>query len=215
MAPKVGSGVVASFEGCAPIQGATALLSPATDACESPVESVWKPKVNSGARQAAQVFDQHAFLAKVQRTLGQASLSRGAWAMDDVSKPRGKVLTASEANAVAARISADPSFPSGYLIAGCESRAHLVCDRLRQEGIATAKVFVSSSALDDTGPSFRAAGPLMGGEWSEHVAALVYVRDAQSGAVDLRVIDPGFSNTPLKVTEWLARLETVPPSAST
>ena len=147
-------------------------------------------------------FDQTAFLYDLAHALGETSVVRAPWAIDDISQPQGRILTAKQAQQLADRLSADRKIPFKYLKDGCTARAHIVCDALHKEGIAGAKIFADSSS-DDRGPSFRAHGELMAADWPWHVAPLIYVQDGKTGKVGVRIIDLGLSHKPLSVAEWL------------
>ncbi len=145
-------------------------------------------------------FDQAAFLHDLAQTLGETDVTRAPWAMDDISQPQGRVLTAGQAQQLADRIRGNREIPFNYLKDGCADRAHLVCSILRKEGIAGAKIFADSSSGSG---AFRAHGELMVGDWPWHVAPLIYVRDEVTGKVYVRVLDLSLSRKPLPVAEWL------------
>ena len=145
-------------------------------------------------------FDQPAFLQELAHALGETNVARAPWAMDDISRPQGKVLTAGEAQQLADRLRAGGEIPFNYIKDGCAARAHLVCGILRKEGVAGAKIFADSSSGSG---AFRAHGELMVGDWPWHVAPLIYVREERTGKVDVRVLDLGLSRKPLPVAEWL------------
>jgi hypothetical protein len=149
---------------------------------------------------AGERLDEATLLSELARALGQKSVVRASWAEDDISKPAGRVLTACQAQEVVDRLRARRDIPFGYIKEDCEARAHVICEALREQGIACAKVFVSSEGRN-AGFLFR--GESMTAAWGAHVAALVFVRDDKTGNIGVRVLDPSLSARPLAVQDWI------------
>jgi hypothetical protein len=170
---------------------ATALLRAAQDGARAMANQSGAPP----ATPLSNAFDEAAFLDDLARALGETNVVRAPWAMDDISQPQGMILTAAQAQELADRLRADRKFPFNYIYNGCEARAHVVCDVLHKQGIASAKIFADGI--------FLAHGEAMYAGWGVHVAPLIYVRDEATGKVGVRVLDLSLAHKPLQVAEWI------------
>lgn len=83
--------------------------------------------------------------------------------------------------------------PFGYTEDGCFARAHVVANRLKDQGYRTGKIWIAGRLTDPSNPSTQ---------WSYHVATVLYVN--QGGRSEPRVIDPSPTNKKLlTVDEWV------------
>lgn len=113
--------------------------------------------------------------------------------------PNGRIASLAEVDAVAKAAHADRRLHRSYLKTGCYARAQNICERLREQGVATAKMFV-----------YPQEGMLMGSEyltpkgteesWTYHVAAVAFVREGDE--VQIRIVDPTFSDASMTIEEW-------------
>ena len=91
-------------------------------------------------------FDQTAFLYDLAHALGETSVVRAPWAIDDISQPQGRILTAKQAQQLADRLSADRKIPfkaEGFLMSfslpNFYFHATTAYDILRQKGVPLGK----------------------------------------------------------------------------
>ncbi|MEQ8279216.1 MAG: protein-glutamine glutaminase family protein [Deltaproteobacteria bacterium] len=115
------------------------------------------------------------------------------------TEPNGRIATRAEVDAVAKAAHADRRLHRSYLKTGCYARAQNICERLREQGVATAKMFV-----------YPQEGMLMGSEyltpkgseesWTYHVASVAFVREGDE--VQIRIVDPTFSDASMTLEEW-------------
>jgi hypothetical protein len=93
------------------------------------------------------------------------------------------------------------SVPFKYIPDGCYARAHMMIDRMQQDGFASSKIFAigNLSAKNDVFPQ--------GVSWWYHVAPLVEVND--NGTKRLVVVDPAVNpNNPImSPEEWVAAID--------
>lgn len=146
----------------------------------------------------------------ISQTIGSTPYLRGvAPALEqDVG---GRLAQYGELESIAKAAHEDARLANGYLATGCYARAQLVANRLRMEGINHAKMFVNPVPGIFVGseclyPKGGREGEVPEGQevyWGYHVAATAFARDPTSGQVNLYILDPGFSDKPLRVAEWL------------
>ncbi|MEW6280845.1 MAG: protein-glutamine glutaminase family protein [Candidatus Eremiobacterota bacterium] len=139
-------------------------------------------------------IDQRAFQDSLQLELGgpRALVLQN---VDDLSTPRGRLPSSAELNRISQAFCDSSGIPFEYIKDGCYARAHLMCESLRQNGINCSKVFAFGK--------LGAENDLQEATWWFHVAPMVFVQEPDSGAVDVRVLDPGVDREPMAVACWI------------
>jgi glutaminase-like protein len=112
---------------------------------------------------------------------------------------QGKVPSLSWLKEFCTEIALDESLAFELLSGGCESRAHLIVDKLRKHGVNTSKLFAEGS--------FAASNELGSTTWAWHVAPLVFAFDEMDNRAKAYVVDPTFGRSPLTPAQWLARFQ--------
>lgn len=120
---------------------------------------------------------------------------------DEFGKLNGRLATSQELTAMIESFKDESRIPFGYITDGCYARAHLMDESFRQHGINFAKMFVRGD--------LAAANEHMEARWWYHVAPLVFVDDGQ-GNPEAKIIDPGFSKTPMDPSEWVKAMNQGP-----
>lgn len=120
---------------------------------------------------------------------------------DEFGKLNGRLATNQELTAMIESFKDESRIPFGYITDGCYARAHLMDESFRQHGINFAKMFVRGD--------LAAANEHMEARWWYHVAPLVFVDDGQ-GNPEAKIIDPGFSKTPMDPSEWVKAMNQGP-----
>jgi hypothetical protein len=148
------------------------------------------------------------FEKKLAGELGPKAKIQNEW---DIEALQGEVPTVSQLNNMFKKVSDDKSVPWEYLVDGCYARAHVTAEKLLNEGMNCAKLYVITGdpTPDDEGYPFpgwrlRAENKFTEGQWWYHVAALIFAKDDRTGEVDGYVIDRAVNRErPLKADEWI------------
>ncbi|MFA5507101.1 MAG: protein-glutamine glutaminase family protein [Vulcanimicrobiota bacterium] len=120
---------------------------------------------------------------------------------DPFSRLNGRLATNQELTAMIESFQDESGIPFGYIKDGCYARAHLMDESFRQHGLNYAKMFVRGD--------LAASNRHMEARWWYHVAPLVFVDDGQ-GNPEAKIIDPGFSKTPMDPSEWVKAMNQGP-----
>lgn len=120
----------------------------------------------------------------------------------DVSQLSGRIPTTAELAQEFGQLAADKSIPFEYIADGCYARAHLMCDKLHQDEINSAKMFVMLENPYSPG-HLTADNKYMHAEWWYHVAPMVFAKDEATGKVEPYICDPSMADHPLKPQEWI------------
>jgi hypothetical protein len=120
---------------------------------------------------------------------------------DQFGELNGRLATTKELTAMIESFQDESNIPFGYITDGCYARAHMMDESFRQHGMNFAKMFVRGD--------LAAENEHMDARWWYHVAPLVFVDDGQ-GNPEAKIIDPGFSDTPLDPSEWVKAMNQGP-----
>lgn len=163
--------------------------------------AILEDAVTSGDQKKAMEngYDVGPFEKKVQSELGSLAKIQNDW---DISGLDGKIPTKTELAEIFKKVNQDKTVPWEYLVDGCYARAHVTCEKILNEGVNCAKMYV---IIDDPGfnepsypfPSWRlgAKNKFTTGEWWYHVAALTFAKDEATGEIDGYIIDPAVDKT--------------------
>lgn len=127
---------------------------------------------------------------------GSAPLTARAQHVADLSLLTGKVPTDKELAPVLEQLAHDPKLPWRYIPEPCEARADAVARVLTQkQGFVCAKIFVLDAR---TGPDAKYCSLTASDErgwtrWGYHVAAMVFSKDDETGALKAQVFDPAIA----------------------
>lgn len=125
--------------------------------------------------------------------------------VEDISKLDGKVPTLAQLQKEVDKLAARTDIPFEYIIDGCYSRAHLMCQELSERGWNNAKMFVNVKNQNQAGQTLDASNSLMSVSWNWHVAPLVFATD-ETNQVQPYIIDPSMSKQPLTPQEWVEKM---------
>jgi Glutaminase len=111
------------------------------------------------------------------------------------------VIDMARAVAVFKSLRQQPQIPFDFLEDCCFARAHEMCRLMVLEDIQSRKIWNFGHGFMEDEATLQFFSPLGSFTWFYHVAPIVRVR--QDGDVFNLVMDPGVSNRPLKICEWL------------
>lgn len=120
---------------------------------------------------------------------------------DSFDNINGRLATEAELTSMIESFKDESGIPFGYIKDGCYARAHLMDESFRQHDINFAKMFVRGD--------LSAENEHMEARWWYHVAPLTFVDDGE-GNPDPRIIDPGFSDKPLTLKQWVEAMNQGP-----
>ncbi len=122
---------------------------------------------------------------------------------EDISRLDGKLPTTSELRSEFKKLSERQDIPYQYIIDGCYSRAHLMCEEMTKDGLNNAKIFVSIKNENQPEQALVTKNSVMEASWNWHVAPLVLAKDDQNSKPEPYVMDPSMSDHPMKPEEWI------------
>jgi hypothetical protein len=164
------------------------------------------PSPSSGGRKAgSKGVDMGSYQKKLQQDLGPLAHMQNE---GDIENIDGEVPTTRELQQFFDKVKSDPSLPWEYLNEGCYARAHQTTGELMKKGYNAQKLFVEvdDSALEDPSKRLQAQNKFTKGEWSYHVAPLVFAKDEKTGNVDGYVLDPSVNKEkPVRADEWVKK----------
>jgi hypothetical protein len=125
---------------------------------------------------------------------------------EDISRLDGKIPTTTELQEEFTKLAERPDIPFKYIIDGCYSRAHLMCEEMSQDGLNNAKIFVSVKNENTPDQLLVAKNGLMEANWNWHVAPLVVAKETADSKPEPFVVDPSMFDHPVKPQEWIAAM---------
>jgi len=103
--------------------------------------------------------------------------------------------------------------PYDHPLGGCQDRAHIMAQALKEMGYASEKIYTQSMRLDEDGQKKTdlhvrtnlAHDGHQIVEWDYHVAPCVWIKP-KSGNKELFVLDPSLSTRPLTPKNWMSKM---------
>ncbi len=142
--------------------------------------------------------------AMEQELIGELGTEARMQHHQDVSRLQGRIPTRTELQREFDALAAIPGIPFEYILDGCYARAHLMCEKLHQDEVNSAKMFV---ILDNPREGrLEADNKYMHASWWYHVAPMVFARDEQTGRVEPYIMDPSMATHPLPPQEWVHQM---------
>jgi len=103
-----------------------------------------------------------------------------------------------EARSLFREVAAMPDIPHEFSAFGCEARAHIVAERLKEKGYSVQKIWAVGGGLSP----YKGQNDV----WDFHVATAIPVR-VGNGNIEWRVLDPTLANEPVDTNDWLRRFQ--------
>ncbi len=107
--------------------------------------------------------------------------------------PSPEALSEEDAAGVMERVKAMKDIPHAYTETGCEARAHVIANRLKDQGLPVEKIWLKGEVFNKKRP---------GEMWAFHVATAIRVKTPE-GKIERRVMDPSLSPSMLREEEWV------------
>jgi hypothetical protein len=160
---------------------------------------------DSGKQATGGGIDVRSYQKKLQEDIGPLAHVQNEGDIDGID---GEVPTTRELQQFFDKIKSDPKLPWEYLNEGCYARAHETSKELMKKGYNAQKLFVEvdNSVIEDPSKRLHGQNKFTRGEWSYHVAPLVFAKDEKTGNVDGYVLDPSVNGEkPIKADEWVKK----------